>query len=100
MLSSGKKSEYYLDCRKVTLDPEGAFLIGSLLLERLVRSRPRVLERAELLKELWAGEAGEHAVDNALSRLRAKLPPAVARRLTTVPGKGVRFSDDQTGSVK
>jgi orotate phosphoribosyltransferase len=27
-LTSGKKSRFYLDCRKVTLDPEGAHIIG------------------------------------------------------------------------
>jgi len=32
-LSSGKKSNYYIDCRKITLDPEGAYLVASILLE-------------------------------------------------------------------
>lgn len=30
-LSSGRESDYYLDCRRVTLDPEGARLCGRLL---------------------------------------------------------------------
>jgi orotate phosphoribosyltransferase len=34
-LSSGKKSNYYLDCRMTTLHPRGAVLIGRLILERL-----------------------------------------------------------------
>jgi orotate phosphoribosyltransferase len=34
-LSSGKKSSYYLDCRMTTLDPNGALLIGRLILERI-----------------------------------------------------------------
>ncbi|MBI2058437.1 MAG: orotate phosphoribosyltransferase [Nitrospirae bacterium] len=42
VLSSGKTSSYYLDCRRVTLDPEGAFLIGSLLFNRLTQGRPKV----------------------------------------------------------
>ena len=29
-LTSGKKSDYYFDCRQSSLHPEGAFLIGSL----------------------------------------------------------------------
>jgi len=33
MLSSGKKSSYYLDCRMTTLDPRGAFLIAHLILQ-------------------------------------------------------------------
>jgi orotate phosphoribosyltransferase len=34
-LSSGQKSDYYLDCRLTTLDPEGAFLTGHVVLEAL-----------------------------------------------------------------
>lgn len=43
VLASGKTSRFYLDCRRVTLDPEGAFLIGSLLFDRLMRGRPKVV---------------------------------------------------------
>ncbi|HID79820.1 MAG TPA: orotate phosphoribosyltransferase [Aquifex aeolicus] len=32
-LSSGRLSRYYLDLKRVTLDPEGGYLIGHLLLE-------------------------------------------------------------------
>ncbi len=31
VLSSGRSSDYYLDCRRVTLDPEGARLCGRVL---------------------------------------------------------------------
>jgi orotate phosphoribosyltransferase len=31
ILSSGEKSNYYIDCRRVTLDAKGAFLIGEVL---------------------------------------------------------------------
>jgi orotate phosphoribosyltransferase len=34
-LSSGKKSNYYLDCKLTTLDPEGALLTGYCVLEML-----------------------------------------------------------------
>src|SRR5262245_40286352 len=34
-LSSGKKSSYYLDCRMTTLDPQGALLIGRLILDSI-----------------------------------------------------------------
>jgi orotate phosphoribosyltransferase len=34
-LASGKTSDYYLDCRLVTLDPEGIFLLSRLILEDL-----------------------------------------------------------------
>ena|ERR1041385_2792087 len=35
ILSSGKKSSYYLDCRMTTLNPAGALLIGRLILQRI-----------------------------------------------------------------
>ena len=34
-LSSGKRSNYYLDCRTTTLDPRGAFLIARLILQEI-----------------------------------------------------------------
>lgn len=38
-LTSGKTSDYYLDCRMVTLDPEGLFLLSRLILEDLKDTR-------------------------------------------------------------
>jgi orotate phosphoribosyltransferase len=38
-LSSGRKSEYYFDCRQASLHPEGAWLIGSLFLRMLEGTR-------------------------------------------------------------
>jgi len=34
-LASGKKSDFYVDCRKVTLDPAGAKLIGKIILDKI-----------------------------------------------------------------
>jgi len=34
-LSSGKTSNYYLDCRRITLDPEGAYLVAEIILGML-----------------------------------------------------------------
>ena len=39
-LASGKKSKYYLDCRKVTLDSDGANLIADGMLEVLGENLP------------------------------------------------------------
>lgn len=35
VLSSGKKAEYYLDCRMTTLHPRGALLIARLILQKI-----------------------------------------------------------------
>ena len=40
-LASGKKSDYYFDCRQTALHPEGAWLIGSLFFE-LIKDLPIV----------------------------------------------------------
>jgi orotate phosphoribosyltransferase len=37
VLASGRTSSYYLDCRRTTLHPEGAFLVGSLVFEAIIR---------------------------------------------------------------
>ena len=39
-LASGKKASFYLDCRKVTLDPSGANLIGQGMLELMADNYP------------------------------------------------------------
>ncbi len=39
ILSSGKKSNYYLDCRKITLTPEGVYYTAKIFLD-MVKSEP------------------------------------------------------------
>lgn len=39
VLTSGKRSNYYFDCKQTALHPEGAFLIGSLFFQML-RAEP------------------------------------------------------------
>jgi orotate phosphoribosyltransferase len=42
ILTSGKESDFYIDCRPVTLHPEGAYLVGKLLFDRLKNSLDKV----------------------------------------------------------
>jgi orotate phosphoribosyltransferase len=42
-LASGKKASYYLDCRQVTLDAQGASLIGEGMLELLSHDMPNLV---------------------------------------------------------
>ena len=42
-LASGKKASFYLDCRKVTLDAQGAKLIGAGMLELLGKDMPQLV---------------------------------------------------------
>jgi orotate phosphoribosyltransferase len=42
-LASGKASNFYIDCRRTTLTAEGHWLIGRLLLDRILRLDPPVV---------------------------------------------------------
>lgn len=61
------------------------------LLYFLVRKRPQVLSRKYILSHLWHTIAVDHVVDNHLMKLRRKLPPEVADKIQSVPGKGFRY---------
>lgn len=61
------------------------------LLYFLVRHRPKVLSRAYILNNLWHTVAVDRLVDTHMGNLRRKLPPELADKLHTVPGKGFRF---------
>jgi len=43
VLSSGKESNYYLDGRLITLTPEGAYLVASIILEMIKDRNPDAL---------------------------------------------------------
>lgn len=42
-LASGKKAKYYLDCRQITLDSQGARLVGEGMLELLAGNMPALV---------------------------------------------------------
>jgi orotate phosphoribosyltransferase len=37
VLASGKKSTFYIDCKETTLNPEGMYLVGHLMYQRVLR---------------------------------------------------------------
>ena len=41
VLSSGKESDFYIDCKKVALTPEGHWLVGRLLYQLVLERAPR-----------------------------------------------------------
>lgn len=61
------------------------------LLYFLVRNRPKVLSRPYILNNLWHTVAVDRLVDTHMGNLRRKLPPDLADKLHTVPGKGFRY---------
>lgn len=63
------------------------------LLCLLVKKRPRVLSRKEVLDALWQTVTVDRVVDVHISNLRKKLPPELADRIQSIPGRGYRFLD-------
>ncbi len=39
ILTSGRKSNYYIDGKKITLSPEGAYLVGKAIFDELIKTR-------------------------------------------------------------
>jgi orotate phosphoribosyltransferase len=37
LLASGKRSTFYIDCKETTLNPEGMYLVGHLMLQRVLQ---------------------------------------------------------------
>lgn len=58
VLSSGKKSNYYLDARLVTLSAEGAFLCGRLILDLVKEARPTAIGGPTLGADPMVGAVG------------------------------------------
>ncbi|MBI5199999.1 MAG: response regulator transcription factor [Elusimicrobia bacterium] len=57
----------------------------------LVKRSPKVLTREWILSTLWKTVAVDNLADVHISKIRHKLPPALADRVQTVPGKGFRY---------
>ena len=58
VLSSGKKSNYYLDARLVTLSAEGAFLCGRLILDAVKDAKPTAIGGPTLGADPMVGAVG------------------------------------------
>lgn len=61
------------------------------LLYALVKNSPKVFSRQEILSEVWHTVSVENLVDTHLFNLRKKLPPDLAGRIESLPGRGFRF---------
>src|SRR5262249_57851873 len=72
MLSSGKRSSYYLDCRMTTLDPTGALLIGRLMLDCIRKHNIR----ADAIGGFSLGAKAHATAAAGVRALLKKHPPA------------------------
>lgn len=66
------------------------------LIKLLIEAAPRVLDRAEILSEIWRGEEHSNArtVDNAVVRLRQLLKPQYADHIRSVRGVGYQWLEN------
>jgi orotate phosphoribosyltransferase len=79
VLASGRRANYYLDCRMTTLDPRGATLIGRLLLERIRELRID----AEAIGGLTMGADPIAAATAVVSEMEGRpLPAFIVRKET------------------
>ena len=60
LLSSGKESDYYLDGRVITLNPQGAYLVASIILDML---------KGEVLDAVGGPTLGADPISGALAAL-------------------------------
>ena len=89
-LSSGKKSNFYIDCKQVSLDAEGAWLIGQLF-HRAIEELAPVAEGVGGLT-LGADPLATHRVRQALPP-RLVDDPAQRLRIDAPPVRPVRHHD-------
>ncbi len=58
VLSSGKESDYYIDARRVTLSPEGAYLCAKIILEMLQNEKVDAIGGPTLGADPFVGALG------------------------------------------
>lgn len=88
VLASGRKSNYYLDCRRTTLHPEGAWLTGQLVLEAMTRRG----WPADAVGGLTLGADPIAAATAVVSHLQGSPVPAfLVRKSTKAHGTGRRI---------
>ncbi len=87
-----------LDTRAQTVTVDGKTIDLTLreygLLEYFLRNKGAVVTREDILSNVWDRffDSFSNVVDVHLKNLRKKLPPAYAKRLETVWGKGYRLA--------
>ncbi len=65
------------------------------LLYALAKNSPKIMSRKEILSSIWRTVSVENLVDTHLFNLRNKLPPELAEKIQSVPGKGFRYFDKE-----
>lgn len=57
----------------------------------LVSNSPKIVSRQVIISEIWETASVDNLVDTHIHNLRMKLPPPLAARVQSVPGKGFRY---------
>ena len=82
-LSSGRKSDYYFDCRQTSLNPEGAWLIGSIFFRMLQGSGAQAVAGMTMGADPLVTAVSMAAYDNGLH-----LPALIVRKEPKGHGAG------------
>ena len=90
-LASGKKSNYYIDCRLTTLDPEGACLVGAAIRKTIIDKCEELDTKVQSIGGLTLG-ADPIALSASMASYQAEdskiLKPFVVRKAAKEHGKG------------
>jgi orotate phosphoribosyltransferase len=81
VLSSGKESDFYIDCKKTILSAEGHWLMGKLLLAKIREKAPEV-------RAVGGLTMGADPIASAVSLLSHLAPPALDAFLVRKEPKG------------
>ncbi|MEC7638254.1 MAG: orotate phosphoribosyltransferase [Verrucomicrobiota bacterium] len=90
-LASGKKSNYYIDCRLTTLDPEGACLVGAAVRKTIFGKCHELETNVDSIGGLTLG-ADPIALSTSMASYQGEdikiLKPFVVRKAAKEHGKG------------
>lgn len=90
-LASGKKSNYYIDCRLTTLDPEGACLVGAAVRKTIFDKCHELETNVDSIGGLTLG-ADPIALSTSMASYQGEdikiLKPFVVRKAAKEHGKG------------
>ena len=90
-LASGKKSNYYIDCRLTTLDPEGACLVGAAVRKTIIDKCHELETNVDSIGGLTLG-ADPIALSASMASYQGEdikiLKPFVVRKAAKEHGKG------------
>jgi len=90
-LASGQKSDYYIDCKEVTLDADGSLLVGRMIFEKIAKWNVTAVGGMEL---------GSAPISTAVSLVSSLEGAPIANFIVRKDAKGHGTGKKIEGSIK